>query len=208
MKRRVGPISRAAARYIGSNAITGGMPWTVTGTWMVADFPSLSTHFSVSGPGRPQLKRTERLGINGAVLAAFVLKGRLRRRYRAPETVSLIRENFVEFKLRTGCQSVPAFTGHFLHVPLRLLHCPVACSEKDIERYVVLADNGGNEPGVTACFFGVSVKEAFGFAHDFAVNGDDSGGLERNQPILAADTARGLPIFPPSGPAWAARLAG
>ena len=59
MKRSVGPISRAEARKSGSNAITGGIPCTVTGTWMVADFPSLSTHVSVSGPGRPQLKRTD-----------------------------------------------------------------------------------------------------------------------------------------------------
>ena len=50
---------KAEARKSGSNAITGGIPCTVTGTWMVADFPSLSTHVSVSGPGRPQLKRTD-----------------------------------------------------------------------------------------------------------------------------------------------------
>ena len=61
MKRRVGPISRADARKSGSNAITGGMPVTVTGTWIVADFPSLSIHVSVSGPGRSQLKRTDGL---------------------------------------------------------------------------------------------------------------------------------------------------
>ena len=61
MRRRVGPISRASARYPGANAITGGWlsPDMVMGTWMRVPVASESLSVSVRWPGFSQVSRTE-----------------------------------------------------------------------------------------------------------------------------------------------------
>jgi hypothetical protein len=56
---RVPPIPRASARYFGLNEITGGVPWTSTGTVMRAMVvPPPSACVRVRWPGLSMLSRT------------------------------------------------------------------------------------------------------------------------------------------------------
>ena len=60
MRRRVGPMAMASARYPGANAITGGRlsPDMLTGTWMCVPVSSESRSVSVKWPGFSQVSRT------------------------------------------------------------------------------------------------------------------------------------------------------
>ena len=60
IRRRVGPMARASARYPGANAITGGWlsPDMLTGTWMCVPVSSESLSVSVRWPGFSQVSRT------------------------------------------------------------------------------------------------------------------------------------------------------